>query len=212
MCSCKLGFTGANCERRVCPNSCSHHGKCVSLRDAASEYDGWSLNHTSVYSLWDADIIYGCECDPGWIGYDCSEKACDIGTDPRLTDLLHETVILSCTCNENCKGLFRLRFLGEILSKTLMYNSNALDIANAIMSQPISNGKVFAYSAVTVNMSESYSTVAVCQPNSTTKTLIKFRRQSGDLPAISIYQNRISGGNLHFEVFILIYIFIKIIN
>ena len=73
-CDCDPGFSGANCGKTACPNDCSRNGQCISLRSAASGYDGYKLNHTTTYNLWDADLIYGCKCDPGWGGHDCSER------------------------------------------------------------------------------------------------------------------------------------------
>lgn len=46
--------------------------RCMSMREAAALIDGGSLEFESVYDDWDADMIYGCVCDEGWEGYDCS--------------------------------------------------------------------------------------------------------------------------------------------
>jgi hypothetical protein len=59
----------------LCPNGCSSHGKCMSLREAAPAYDGRNLVYDNVYdSPWDADMIFGCVCDPTFTGYDCSQR------------------------------------------------------------------------------------------------------------------------------------------
>jgi len=78
LCSCNPGYSGLNCGKSECPNGCNGNGKCMSLRTAASQYDGYNLNHTTNYDLWDADLIYGCVCLPGWTGYDCSQRCVDI--------------------------------------------------------------------------------------------------------------------------------------
>eukprot|EP01041_Mallomonas_annulata_P002290 gene2290-4453_t len=201
LCICKPGYTGATCERTICPNSCSNHGACISLREAAAGYDGWSLNHTTKYSLWDADIIYGCQCDPGWIGYDCSERACDVGSDPRQTSQRHEVVTLSCTCASTCKGLFKIRFMGTVIPKSFAFDATGKDVANAIMNVRLAYADIPAHSFVPViaYTNTSNSTQSVCQSNTTTRTMLKFRRQAGDVPALSFYQNRVTGGDFHFE-------------
>lgn len=44
----------------------------MSMREAAALIDGDNLEFEGVYDGWDADMIYGCLCDEGWEGYDCS--------------------------------------------------------------------------------------------------------------------------------------------
>jgi hypothetical protein len=55
----------------------------MSMREAALGFDGTKLvRDSTVYSLWDADKIYGCVCDEGFEGHDCSLKSCPKGDDP----------------------------------------------------------------------------------------------------------------------------------
>jgi len=58
------------------------------MRDAAEDFNGFSLNRSVVYNNWDADQIYGCVCDVGFQGGDCSQKICDVGG--RCTHALDE--------------------------------------------------------------------------------------------------------------------------
>lgn len=62
-----------------CPNKCSNNGHCVTL---GAEYSG--------YSLWDAEKIMVCKCDPGYTGPDCSERLCPTGDDPLTTGQVSE--------------------------------------------------------------------------------------------------------------------------
>lgn len=78
-CSCFDGYEGSACQRTVCPNSCSGHGVCRTIRDMAASLSN-KANYT--YNLWDGDKIQGCVCDPGYQGYDCSERQCPRGDDP----------------------------------------------------------------------------------------------------------------------------------
>lgn len=54
------------------------------MAEAASEWDGRVLVRPNVVydSVWDAHILHGCVCDPGWVGHDCSQLECPRGDDP----------------------------------------------------------------------------------------------------------------------------------
>jgi len=53
--------------------------------------------------------MYGCVCDPGYEGYDCSEISCPMGDDP-ITAGVDEAQLLECTCAATCSGSFTLTF------------------------------------------------------------------------------------------------------
>jgi hypothetical protein len=38
---------------------------------------------------WDHDMMYGCNCDRGYFGYDCLDRECPVGDDP-LTGTLDD--------------------------------------------------------------------------------------------------------------------------
>ena len=114
-CKCTLNFAGPACERMPCPNDCSGHGKCLSMKNLAKIYNTFPLTSSyTVYDVnitsdgrtstgWDADKIFGCYCDsswpvgfgPGesqeseWFGPDCSLRHCPSGDDP--TTAVNET-------------------------------------------------------------------------------------------------------------------------
>lgn len=73
LCNCFPGYEGEGCIRLSCPNSCSGHGRCQTIRDA------WQ---TSDYSAWDLHKTQQCHCDPGYTGPDCSLRKCPQGADP----------------------------------------------------------------------------------------------------------------------------------
>ena len=79
----------------TCPNDCSGHGICRTVKDIAATKatkrlvdSVASVNTYSgpqdyfVYRLWDADKHRACACDPGYGGYDCSDRECPRGDDP----------------------------------------------------------------------------------------------------------------------------------
>jgi hypothetical protein len=91
---------------------CSGHGRCISLRTAANYVDGDQFTKQISYTDWDADMIHGCDCSPGWEGSTCSRKSCPKGDDPYTTGQLAEVQVIDCTCS-TCVGSFRLEFQGQ---------------------------------------------------------------------------------------------------
>eukprot|EP01031_Cornospumella_fuschlensis_P038933 gene38933-47361_t len=105
------GYTGSACQRAKCPNDCSGHGRCKSMRRMAETDEAQVVGPNVVYGLtlgvyspprsprtansWDADKIFGCVCDSSWpVGYgsgdqfvlewfgpDCSLRRCPSGFD-----------------------------------------------------------------------------------------------------------------------------------
>mmetsp|Transcript_4462 Transcript_4462/g.5785 ORF Transcript_4462/g.5785 Transcript_4462/m.5785 type:complete len:279 (+) Transcript_4462:229-1065(+) len=104
-CTCFDGFTGDACQRMECPNDCSGHGRCLSMRQMAQLSEALPLSDVTTYDgeedtvTWDEDMIYGCVCDsswevglasgetqtPEWFGPDCSLRHCPSGDDPVTT-------------------------------------------------------------------------------------------------------------------------------
>jgi hypothetical protein len=113
-CECYDGFTGSSCQRTTCPNDCSGHGQCYTLREIAnganvpSTHDGNNVGRnfriedfqygvyttsgvskTFDYNLWDADKNQACVCDSGYFGPDCGMRDCPRGNDPLTNDRKH---------------------------------------------------------------------------------------------------------------------------
>jgi hypothetical protein len=110
MCACFSGYTGSACQRTVCPNDCSGHGTCMTVREIAAGtrltsvttgrnyrvtdyYSGRNV-YTGVatkfdYNLWDADKNQACVCDRGFFGADCSLRECPRGNDPLTNENYH---------------------------------------------------------------------------------------------------------------------------
>lgn len=189
LCSCYDGFTGHNCARTMCMNDCSGRGRCISIRMAAEENDGFQYSHTTEYNLWDADRIFGCKCDYGYIGTDCSQRICESGVDPRITEVTHETVTLVCDCRYGCDGRFKLRFMGYAARAWLNQHSTMKELVEVIMNTPGIYKDSGAYSLPPVYVDNYFATDTVCVGNTIRKIAINFRKNVGDLPAISFYAN-----------------------
>ena len=162
--------------RKSCHNNCNNRGNCISLRTAAATYDGWSLNHTTTYNLWDADLIYGCQCDPGWFGVDCSQKRCDYGVDPRhaASDHYFEKATFVCDCGITaCAGKFKLRFLGEPAASYMTPSSTGSDLAASLKHIRGFYGTNTQGVFSPVNGSSS----AICNSNAVTATELTFMRR-----------------------------------
>lgn len=48
-CKCFTGFTGPSCHRMKCPNGCSGHGRCYSMKQLASLREAKPLNNNTNY-------------------------------------------------------------------------------------------------------------------------------------------------------------------
>jgi hypothetical protein len=129
-CRCQAGFTGAACNRLSCPSSssnleeaCSNHGLCYDISTLATlattngELAGFSYggqNNPNNPYTWDANRIYGCYCDAGYTGYDCSLHTCPYGSNPDAVGELNEVQLVSCTVSSanstNSQALIHLTF------------------------------------------------------------------------------------------------------
>ena len=112
ICECRKGFAGEACERLACPEYdgkvCNGHGECLSMRMTAERHSVDLGSDEIQYGkdpndgdAWDADSVYGCYCDGGYTGYDCSLRACDHGDDPRTTGQSYEQQVFRCVHSES---------------------------------------------------------------------------------------------------------------
>ena len=68
----------------ACPNECSGNGRCMSVAALSTEFGPDVTSPASTgdgsgvaYTNWDANTAYGCFCDWGYFGSDCSlRKSC----------------------------------------------------------------------------------------------------------------------------------------
>ena len=79
ICTCQNGFEGNACQRKSCPNSCNNAGKCRSMSQYALTKDPGLGVVYSYENNWDAHQFYGCDCDDGYYGPDCTLRRCPTG-------------------------------------------------------------------------------------------------------------------------------------
>merc|ERR1711968_230342 len=117
-CDCFDGYEGTACVRASCPNDCSGHGTCETIKELAEMkgYDSTAgdvatttpvgtvmdfdtaIEESYAYDLWDQDKTMGCKCDPVYFGADCSLKKCKYGVDPLFYDdtdgVIYQTTVV----------------------------------------------------------------------------------------------------------------------
>eukprot|EP00611_Tribonema_gayanum_P023735 TRINITY_DN5061_c0_g1_i1.p1 TRINITY_DN5061_c0_g1~~TRINITY_DN5061_c0_g1_i1.p1 ORF type:complete len:774 (-),score=126.31 TRINITY_DN5061_c0_g1_i1:1203-3524(-) len=196
-CACRAGWEGAACERLACPTgptgtaACSGHGQCISMLQADTMIDEWQLNTTtSPYSSgghWEASKIYGCVCDLGFGGYDCSEKLCESGMpwDTRIAVTMPEVARLYCQCTTcTSAGTFRLKFRG--MRAAITADMTATQLAAALMAlRSVRSTKLGGLIALDVITASISSGTAICSTSGTTTT-INFNGEPGDVPALTV--------------------------
>eukprot|EP00924_Labyrinthula_sp_SR-Ha-C_P005423 maker-scaffold_1-snap-gene-31.36-mRNA-1 protein AED:0.03 eAED:0.03 QI:0/0/0/1/0/0.5/2/0/763 len=188
-CTCQSGFSGIACERMDCPADCSGHGRCISMKGAGEYRDDISFFTEVSYTQWDADRIFGCLCDIGYMGHDCSLRSCIKGDDPLTTSQVDEVQVIECGCGagETCSGSFFLKF-GRETTTAILPSYTETDVKSAL------EDLVFI-SSVTVSLMSS-STGAICDEDGVSLG-ITFTHNPGDIPQLRFVGSTLasSGGS-----------------
>lgn len=161
-CICPDGFGGDSCQKVLCPidpitkRQCNNRGRCIALDDHAKSNKIYPIFEYDFY--WDSERIFGCECDNGFSGYDCSLHKCSIGLDPIKKDKFKpETQIY-----EKKRSKFRFFSNGK-LSDEINYYTSINEISNILES--------FGYGEVSVIYSSSSKQYKFTFENPTTTTI-----------------------------------------
>lgn len=95
---------------------CSGNGRCASLREVTSFQTFETRLDYTQYTGWDADMIRGCLCEPGWAGIACEKRLCPKGDDPVLAGTsgsnTAEIQLIDCQCT-SCQGGLYISFQGQ---------------------------------------------------------------------------------------------------
>jgi hypothetical protein len=217
-CVCEPNFSGLSCSYMNCHNSCSLHGECVSLSTAAEINDNYRFNYSTVYNSWDFSLFLGCKCDPGYSGYDCSERICPYGRDPRIPSLnprilspdpriqvspVYERNVLVCKCHGACSGRFKLRFQGLPIPAWLYSTSSTKDLELTLRKIPNYSNSYDIYVTPSYSISNTSNLddiYPLCDDYNTTETFIYINRKSVERSSLSLYTSTIQGGYIAFQV------------
>ena len=153
-CLCETKFEGSACERLKCPKDCSGRGRCLSSKALArmqdpgiprkesgctsveicndvgcTDRDYGACSAVNPYEMpWEADHFFGCLCDEGYNGYDCSVRTCAKGDDPLTGSQLNDIQLLECHADF---GTFTLTFRRETTGP-ISVDASVTDVTNAI--------------------------------------------------------------------------------
>merc|ERR1719199_1140336 len=173
-CDCFDGYEGTACVRASCPNDCSGHGTCETIKELAEMkgYDSTAgdvatttpvgnvmdfdtaIEESYAYDLWDQDKTMGCKCDPVYFGADCSLKKCKYGVDPLFYDdtdgVIYQTTVVHLgslgTVASHIGGTFNMVFYDVFGEK---YVTKPLD--GRKMTDASNNGGIGAGSSDSTN-------------------------------------------------------------
>lgn len=198
---CESGmFEGSACERFVCPNECSNKGRCVSSRTLArmqdpgiarkadgctsteicqdincDDRDYSTCKETFVYETpWEADHMFGCLCDEGYTGYDCSLRTCAKGDDPLTSSQNNDVQLLECHADF---GSFTLSF-GRETTVPISVDASVADVTNALNELPSLVGQD---PKVAVSWTGGVTQVCIASGN---LIQVTFLQNFGDLPLL----------------------------
>jgi hypothetical protein len=115
-CTCAAGFEGVACEKSKCPNACSGNGVCMSLYDMGRYLGGDTTGdgYGPLYTNWEKQNVYGCNCDWTYSGPDCSQRLCPKGDDPETTSQAYRSITITTanSASTAISGTFQVFFLG----------------------------------------------------------------------------------------------------
>lgn len=143
----------------------------MSMKDYSTNYRDYTLSVQRLYTdVWDADKLYGCVCDFGYYGYDCSLRDCPRGDDPLTKGQVNEIQYLLCQANS---GKFALSF-GPYVTPMIDASAQALVVKAALESLPNINGVTVSYSVGT----------SVCQTTRLNVVKVEFTQNFGAQPRL----------------------------
>lgn len=219
LCTCSDQFFGAACEYSeyfwftclliisfavACPTgntvrACSGNGRCMSMYELSKAATSWNGDEAYITygtdvnnpMTWDAHRVFGCHCDDGWTGYDCSLRRCPTGDDPGTHGQVNELQLFRCSGDS---GTFRLKFR-RTETTDIPHNASATEIEAALEN-------LSTITDVDVAFTNGNS---VCSVGSSTTTSIQFVTEHGDLPPITADTSNLhdssTGANGLLEIF-----------
>ncbi|KAJ8599458.1 hypothetical protein CTAYLR_008049 [Chrysophaeum taylorii] len=185
-CTCGAQFFGMACQYLACPTgsavtACGGNGRCASMYELSRLATANGDETDVTYGIdvnnpltWDAHRVFGCACDDGWTGYDCSLRTCPTGDDPGTYGQANELQLIQCAADS---GYFKLAFRRDETS-AILSNATAADVEAALEAlSTITNLEVAFGSGESACLASSTSTPNIIS--------VQFITEHGDLPAIT---------------------------
>lgn len=185
-----------------CPSitefDCNDRGTCLSLIRLGVDYgedsDGDTVGIT--YTPWEGSRMYGCFCDWGWRGPDCSLKLCPRGADPLVTVSQYFVAVLTTGAGGGTlAGQFRVGVLGHYVyinanadTTTNTVLDTALESLGAIKSVTVTRG------TVDVNKGAAYTVTFTAWPQRPEENNIFSHDGTPPLSAFSCAMHQVTSG------------------
>jgi hypothetical protein len=191
-CQCQDMFTGSACERMVCPSAtdrqCSGHGRCLPMSQLAyyAETNGDVTPHTygedpNNRQIWDGRTVFGCQCEAGFTGIDCNDRACPYGNDITLLEadmwIRDEVQVFTCEVLVGSVGTpsFKLRFRKEETS-AIPASADVDSLSAALSSLSSVVGVSIAFTGG----------LTACSASPGTTWSVTFTNVGGDIPPMQV--------------------------
>jgi copper chaperone CopZ len=197
-CTCGNLFKGAACEDMVCPGekfeigaqeTCSGHGICMTMAELALHSSSNGVPLAVTYGAdpnnaltWDAHRVFGCLCDKGFEGFDCSERMCPTGDDPGTWGQAQEVQLIQCNATS---GSVPFTFRGAT-TVAIQFDADAEEVEAAIEA-------LYTVDDVTV---EFGSGSVFCDTGGSNIAAITFTTQHGDVPTLEVDDSGLTGGGI----------------
>jgi len=198
-CKCAEGFVGGACDYMTCPNDCSGNGECISMQSLAQNKRVNGVLTPFTYGTdpndpltWDHDQIFGCNCSPGFDGYDCKLRTCARGDDPHTQHQKNEVQILSCSDTDNT-GSFQLTFRDE--TAIVQVTNTAADLESILNALSTIERVSVSYTDQSIFVGApglEADSLQVCRDVGQ-QVEIEFLSPTGDLPEIVVTHSNVDG-------------------
>ena len=194
ICACMDGFFGASCDKMSCPGdpACNDRGTCMAMSELATiatdNGDATAFTYGATPNdafTWDADRVYGCKCDAGFSGFDCSLVDCPMGDDPLTKFQANERQSLTCYEETSDDDATKQLFFTFRQAESAALNYETLTFAQLEAALEAIDGidDVSVYSEA---LSDDAANVAgdtlVCTGY---ETFVEFLSPTGDLPLLT---------------------------